>query len=116
MRGGPGAPTPPSICGHRLERTGRQRDQRHSFHIDHLTGHAAVDDEIGAGDEAGALAVEEPEDDLGDVLRLADAAGRVLRVILAAQCALILRLDPAGIEASEFWRCFFFTFWPLCPT
>jgi len=57
MRGGPGAPTPPSTCGLRPERTGRQRDQRHSFHIDHLAGHAAVDGEIGAGDEAGALAV-----------------------------------------------------------
>ena len=85
----------------RPERTGRQRDQQHSFHIDHLAGHAAVDDEIGAGDEAGALAVEEPEDDLGDVLRLADAAGRVLRMILAAQCALILRLDPAGTDAVD---------------
>jgi hypothetical protein len=101
MHGGPGAPTPPSTCGLRPERTGRRRHQRHSFHIDHLAGHAAVDDEIGAADEAGALAVEEPEDDLGDVLRLADAAGRVLRMILAAQRALILCLDPAGTDAVD---------------
>jgi hypothetical protein len=79
----------------------RRRDPRHSFHINHLASHAAVDDEIGAGDEAGALAVEEPKDDLSDVLRLADAAGRVLRAILAAQCALILRLDPAGTDAVD---------------
>jgi 3-methyladenine DNA glycosylase/8-oxoguanine DNA glycosylase len=101
MRGGPGALTPPSTCGHRPERTERRRDPRHSFHIDHLAGHAAVDDEIRAGDEAGLLAVEEPEDDRGDVLRLADAAGRVLRMILAAQGALILRLDPAGTDAVD---------------
>src|SRR4051812_5383184 len=53
--------------------------------VDHLLGHAAIDGEIGTGDEAGACAIEQPGDDLGNILRLADAAGRVLGVILDAQ-------------------------------
>src|SRR5687767_429712 len=71
------------------------------FLVDHLARHSAVDHEIGAGDEARALAVEQERDHLGDVLRLAGPAGGVLQMVLAPQLLLLLAPDhdPAGAHA-----------------
>jgi hypothetical protein len=52
------------------------------LHVNHLAGHAAVDHEVRAGDEPGALAIEQERDDLGHVFRPADAARRMLGVVL----------------------------------
>ena len=52
-----------------------------SLRIDHLPRHAAVDDELGAGDEA-ALRPHQERDQRGDVLRRADAPGGMERVVL----------------------------------
>src|SRR5439155_9819976 len=71
------------------------------FHVDHLSRHAAVDDEICAGNETGALAIEQELHRLGDVLRLADAADRMLGVILPAQGAVVAGPDPAGAHAVD---------------
>src|SRR5579863_8045718 len=69
--------------------------------INHLPRHAAVDDEIGAGDETRPLAVEQPGDNLGDVFRLANAACRMLRMILAAERPVVLGCDPPGTDAID---------------
>ena len=71
------------------------------FHVNHLPRHAAVDQKIRAGDEAGALRVEQELHHRRDILRLADAAGRMLRVVLLAQLAIILRPDPSGADAID---------------
>src|SRR5580704_19691928 len=71
------------------------------FLVDHLARHAAVDGDIGAGDEARALGVDEPGYGLGDILRLADPAHGMLRMILAAQRAVILGRNPAGTDAID---------------
>jgi hypothetical protein len=69
--------------------------------VDHLARHAAVNDKVRAGDEARTIAVEEPRNDLGDVLRLADPAGGMLSVILSAQCGIVLGFDPARADAVD---------------
>src|SRR5262249_2697596 len=70
--------------------------------IDHLAGHSPVDDEIGTGDKARAFDIEQKGDDLGDVLRLADAARGMLRMVLAAKRAVIGRFDPSRM--TQFTR------------
>src|SRR5580658_6785168 len=50
--------------------------------VSHISRHAAVDDELGAGYETRACAVEEEADGLGDILRPPDPANRMLRVVL----------------------------------
>src|SRR6266581_7439789 len=72
-----------------------------SLLIDHLARHAAVDHEIGAGDETGSLGVEQPADKFRDILWLANPAGRMLAVVLAAQTGIVLGLDPAGTDAID---------------
>jgi hypothetical protein len=63
---------------------------------------------LAPGDEAGALAVQAPARKFVDIFRPADAAGRMLLVILG--------FDPAGIDAWRLWRCFVIAFWLFCPT
>src|SRR5258707_10539816 len=70
-----------------------------SFDVDHLSRHAAVDDEVCPRDESRTAAVEQPGDDFRDVLRLPDAAGGVLKVVLAAQLVVVRRRNPARAHA-----------------
>src|SRR4051812_1347826 len=72
--------------------------------IDHFPSHAAVDDEVRAGDEARFRRQQEARE-RSDVLRLADAPCRMLLVVLrrelrwmALAAALpFVRRDPAGL-------------------
>src|SRR5262249_26324535 len=77
-----------------------------SFLIDHLARHAAVDHEIGSGDEAGALAVQQPAHEFGDILWPADSASRMLAMILPPQRGVIFGFDPAGADGIDtyLWR------------
>src|SRR5438105_4437806 len=88
----------PNAC---VPRRLRRFRLRMLFDVDHLSRHAAVDDEIRPRDEAGALAIEQEGDDLGHVLRLPDAADGMLGVVLAAQLAVIRGLDPPGAHAID---------------
>src|SRR5436189_127103 len=66
------------------------------FLVNHLPRHAAVDNEIGAGDEARAFAIEQEGDDLGDVVGSSGAPCRMLQEVLATQSLLGIGHDPAG--------------------
>src|SRR6201999_4079055 len=67
--------------------------------VDHLARHAAVDDDIGAGDEARALAVEQEGDHVGDIVGLADTPRWMLRMVAPLERRIACRLDPAGTDA-----------------
>jgi hypothetical protein len=75
-----------------------------SLLINHLARHAAVDREIGAGHEAGAPAVEQKRDDLGNIFRLADAAAGMLSID-ASQRRVIFGFDPARIVTTICFAC-----------
>src|ERR1700686_206040 len=81
----------------------RASDTRELLLVNHLAGHPAIDDEIGSGYEARPLAVDEKGDDLGDVLRLAYSAGRMLQLVFAPQSLFILTPhdDPARADAVD---------------
>src|SRR5271165_6054380 len=71
--------------------------------VDHLARHAAIDDEIRPRDETRPLAVDEKGDDLGDVVRFACPAGRMLQMVLAPQFHSLLAPhdNPARAHAID---------------
>src|SRR5207344_292720 len=71
------------------------------FLVNHLSRHPAVQDEIRAGDEPRAFAVEQECDHLGNVLRPADPADGMLQVVLAPQLLVRVGHDPAGTHAID---------------
>src|SRR5581483_1295268 len=68
--------------------------------VDHLAGHAAVEDELGAGDEAG-LGGEEVGDGGGHVLGPADAAGGVLGMVARREGPVLAGVDPTRGHAVD---------------
>src|ERR1700730_16881951 len=69
--------------------------------VDHLSGHPAVNHEIGSCHKTRAVAIEEKGDHFRDILGAAHASCRMLEMVLAPQLAFLLTPhdDPAGADA-----------------